>query len=61
VPQAGSIGTGISMLTYNGQVQFGVISDRQLIADPGKLVQIIETEFERLVFVVLLGAGSLPD
>jgi diacylglycerol O-acyltransferase len=61
VPQAGSIGTGISMLTYHGQVQFGVISDRQLIADPGKLVQIIETEFERLVFVVLLGAGSLGD
>ena len=61
VPQSGSIGTGISMLTYNGQVQFGVISDRQMIPDPGKLVQIIETEFERLVFLVLLGGGSLGD
>jgi WS/DGAT/MGAT family acyltransferase len=61
VPQAGSIGTGISMLTYNGQVQFGVISDRHLIADPSQLVQIIEAEFERLVYVVLLGTASLGD
>jgi WS/DGAT/MGAT family acyltransferase len=31
VPQAGSIGVGVSMLTYNGEVQFGVMSDRALI------------------------------
>ena len=34
VPQSGSIGTGVSMLTYNGQVQFGVIADRQLVPKP---------------------------
>jgi diacylglycerol O-acyltransferase len=61
VPQAGSIGTGVSMLTYNGQVQFGVISDRQLIADPGKLVRLIEVEFNRLVYLVLLGGSALGD
>ncbi len=38
VPQAGGIGTGVSMLTYCGDVQFGVIADRHLIADPDKLV-----------------------
>jgi diacylglycerol O-acyltransferase / wax synthase len=61
VPQSGSIGTGISMLTYNGQVQFGVIADRQLVPKPVELVELIVTEFERLVFLVLLGAGSLAD
>jgi diacylglycerol O-acyltransferase / wax synthase len=61
VPPAGSIGTGVSMLTYRGQVQFGVIADRQLIPKPAELVKLIGIEFERLVFLVLLGAGSLGD
>jgi WS/DGAT/MGAT family acyltransferase len=61
VPQAGSIGTGISMLTYNGRVQFGVIADRQLIPRPGELVDRIATEFDRLVFLVLLGGAALQD
>jgi hypothetical protein len=59
VPQAGSIGTGVSMLTYNGAVQFGVISDRRLVPNPAELVHLINQEFERLVFLVLLGASSL--
>lgn len=61
VPQAGGIGTGVSMLTYRGRVQFGVTSDRALIADPERLVEQLAIEFERLVFLVLLGAGSLLD
>ena len=43
----------------DGQVQFGVIADRQLVPKPAELVELIVTEFERLVFLVLLGAGSL--
>lgn len=61
VPQSGSIGTGVSMLTYRGRVQFGVTSDRALIPDPVRLVEQLAVEFERLVFLVLLGAGSLLD
>ena len=61
VPQSGSIGTGVSMLTYRGRVQFGVTSDRALIAEPARLVEQLAVEFERLVFLVLLGAGSLLD
>jgi diacylglycerol O-acyltransferase len=61
VPQAGSIGTGISMLSYNGQVQFGVMSDRRLIPEPRKLVALVETEFERLVLLVLLGGAALQE
>lgn len=61
VPQSGSIGTGVSMLSYRGRVQFGVSSDRALIPDPERLVEQLAVEFERLVFLVLLGAGSLLD
>jgi len=59
VPQAGSIGTGVSMLSYNGQVQFGVIADEQLIPEPAQLVDRVATEFDRLVFLVLLGGAAL--
>ncbi len=61
VPQSGSIGTGVSMLAYCGRVQFGVIADRQVLPDPAKLVELIVTEFERLVYLILLGAGSMGD
>lgn len=58
VPQAGSIGVGVSMLTYGGEVQFGVLADRQLIPEPGELVALIESEFERLMLLVLLASCS---
>ena len=43
VPQAGGIGTGVSILTYAGEVQFGVIADRHLIPDPEELVGLLGT------------------
>ncbi|HVS75315.1 MAG TPA: wax ester/triacylglycerol synthase family O-acyltransferase [Steroidobacteraceae bacterium] len=61
VPQSGSIGTGVSMFSYCGRVQFGVTSDRDLIAEPVRLVEELVTEFERLVYLALLGAGVLLD
>jgi diacylglycerol O-acyltransferase / wax synthase len=59
VPEAGSIGTGVSMLTYRGEVQFGVISDREMIPRPDELVALVVPEFERLVYLVLLGGATL--
>ena len=59
VPQGGSVGTGVSILSYAGRVQFGVIADRQLIPRPRELVELIGVEFERLVYLVLMGGGSL--
>jgi diacylglycerol O-acyltransferase / wax synthase len=61
VPHAGSIGTGVSILTYRGAVQFGVIADRQTVAHPDRLVELIGAEFERLLLLVLLGAAALSD
>jgi diacylglycerol O-acyltransferase / wax synthase len=58
VPQAGSIGMGVSMLTYNGAVQFGVMSDRALIPEPGDLTRIMQDELKRLILFVLPGGGT---
>jgi len=59
VPQAGSIGLGVSMFSYTGRIQYGVIADRQLIPHPAELIEQVATQFERLVYLVLLGGGSL--
>lgn len=59
VPQAGSIGIGVSMLSYNGRVQFGVIADRKLIPKPAALTAQMASEFDRLVYLVLLGGAVL--
>lgn len=34
VPQAGDIGLGVSIVSYAGQVQFGVVADEAVLADP---------------------------
>ena len=49
VPQRADIGIGISILTFAGNVQVGVIADTSILADPGVLVRAIEAEFDDLV------------
>lgn len=59
VPQSGSIGIGVSILTYAGTLQFGVIADRELIEDPGELTDLFEPQFENLLLLALLSLA--PD
>jgi hypothetical protein len=54
VPQNGSIGVGISILSYNGNVHFGLIADAKLVADPESVVQRFAGEFEKLVLATLM-------
>jgi WS/DGAT/MGAT family acyltransferase len=54
VPQAGDIGMGVSILSYNGTVQFGLISDRGLVPDPEDVIRRVQPEFEKLVLTALL-------
>jgi WS/DGAT/MGAT family acyltransferase len=54
VPQAGSIGLGLSLLTYGTQVQFGVMSDHELIAAPQRITELFVEEFEKLILSTLL-------
>lgn len=55
VPQAGSIGVGVSLLTYDGAVHFGVMADRHLIPHPEQITTRFVGEFERLLLHVLAG------
>lgn len=55
VPQSGSIGVGISILSYAGEVFFGLIADRACIAEPAQVVDRLGPEFERLLLAVTVG------
>lgn len=54
VPQSGDIGVGVSILSYNGQVQMGVITDKRFVPDPEKIVARFEPEFEHLLLLLLM-------
>ena len=54
VPQSGEIGLGVSILSYGGGVQFGVITDTQLCPDPQHIIDEFEPEFARLSLVTLM-------
>lgn len=54
VPQSGDIGMGVSILSYNGTVQFGLVADRRLVPDPERIVERFRPEFEKLLYAVLL-------
>jgi diacylglycerol O-acyltransferase / wax synthase len=54
VPQSGDIGLGVSILSYGGGVQFGVITDTKLCPDPQKIIDEFEPEFAKLSLVTLM-------
>jgi diacylglycerol O-acyltransferase / wax synthase len=54
VPQSGNIGLGVSILSYNGEVRFGVVADRGLCPDPDHVIERFAPEFEKLVLATLL-------
>ena len=54
VPQSGDIGVGVSILSYDGGVQFGLVTDKKLVDDPQKIIDRFAPEFEQLVYAVLL-------
>jgi WS/DGAT/MGAT family acyltransferase len=60
VPQSGDIGMGVSILSYNGGVQFGLVTDRSLVADPQAIVDDFAPELERLLLTLLLSPRDIP-
>jgi WS/DGAT/MGAT family acyltransferase len=54
VPQSGSIGVGVSILTYNNRVQFGLMTDQQLIQTPENIIDCFNDEFESLLLETLM-------
>ncbi|MFC7300139.1 WS/DGAT/MGAT family O-acyltransferase [Cognatiluteimonas weifangensis] len=55
VPQTGSVGVGISILSYNGRVHFGLIADAGLIPDPDAVAGRFGAEFDKLLYLALMG------
>jgi WS/DGAT/MGAT family acyltransferase len=54
VPQTGGIGVGISILSYDGGVQFSLVTDKKLCARPQAIIDRFFPEFENLLYAVLL-------
>ena len=62
VPQTGSIGLGVSILSYNGNVHFGLIADAKLIPDPDAVIKRFIPEFEKLLYIALMEDwGAKPE
>ena len=54
VPQSGNVGLGVSILSYGGGVQFGVITDTQLCPDPQQIIDAFAPEFAALSTLTLM-------
>ena len=54
VPQSGDVGLGVSILSYAGGVQFGVITDSTLCPDPKNIIDEFEPEFNKLSLITLM-------
>ena len=60
VPQTGSIGVGLSILSYQDRVHFGLIADAKSIPDPDQVTRRFEQQLERLVYAVLMEDWDAP-
>ncbi len=58
VPESGDIGIGVSILSYDGKVQLGLISDKGIVDDPERIVGRFAAEFEKLLLLVLMEPWS---
>lgn len=54
VPQSGDIGLGVSILSYGGGVQFGVITDTTLCPEPQLIIDAFAPEFDQLSLLTLM-------
>jgi hypothetical protein len=61
VPASGDVGVGLSILSYGGGVQFGLITDEKLCPDPDDIISRFASEFEKLLLVALMLPWGGPD
>ena len=61
VPQSGSIGVGVSILSYAGKVFFGLIADRACMPEPAQVVDRLGPEFEQLLLAATVGVLGLQQ
>ena len=61
VPQSGDIGMGVSILSFNGMVQFGLITDAQMVPDPEAIIAHFRPQFDQLLYYVLMSPWGQAD
>jgi len=61
VPASGDIGVGVSILSYGGGVQFGLITDAGLCPEPQQIIDRFEPEFQKLLTLSLMLPWGLGD
>jgi WS/DGAT/MGAT family acyltransferase len=54
VPSAGEVGVGVSIVSYMGGVQFGLITDVARCDQPQKIIERFAPEFEALLLLTLM-------
>lgn len=54
VPQNGSIGMGVSILSYDGKVFFGLMTDRKIVPDPQAIIDEFAPELDRLLALAMM-------
>ncbi len=54
VPQSGNIGMGISLISYDGKVFCGLITNHRAVPDPERVVEGFRPEFENLLHLTML-------
>jgi len=54
VPSSGDVGVGVSIVSYAGGVQFGLITDSQRCPEPQKIIERFAPEFEQLKLLTLM-------
>jgi hypothetical protein len=58
VPQSGAIGLGISVFSYDDGVQFGIVTDKNIVDDPENIARCFQGQFEQLLWITLMGPWS---
>ena len=61
VPASGDVGVGVSILSYAGGVQFGLITDQALCPDPQRLVDGFAVQFDQLLLLTLMLPWGADD
>ena len=54
VPQNGNIGLGLSIISYDSKVFFGLISDHRLVPKPSEISSRFKKEFEKLLYLGMM-------
>ena len=54
VPSSGDVGVGVSIVSYVGGVQFGLITDGRRCPDPQRIIDRFAPEFESLLLLTLM-------